>query len=255
MVNVVTIEWFFYKTVSQALARVTPKWVLGRLGPWLFHVQLFYMGRIRPLCRGDEWACVDRFLEYPWVLKNSLPNDAGKPLRILEVGCGWSLLYAELIRHGYETHALDVDACPMAARYPKLSFWKADATQMPFKDSTFDEVIAVSSIEHISLGERYRCMQEIRRVLKEGGLALITMPIGKEGVHHEKDEISPAEVGELKASSKLTPVKEEYWKRGKKRWVEVPKEEAESLYSISEKFRLNPVNVCLALKKISPESA
>jgi ubiquinone/menaquinone biosynthesis C-methylase UbiE len=211
------------------------------------------MGRIRPLYRRDEWACVDRFLEYPWVLKNSLPNNANKPLRILEVGCGWSLLYAELIRRGYETYALDIDDVPMAARYPKLSFWKADATKMPFEDSTFDEVVAVSSIEHMGMRGRHGCMEEIGRILKEGGLALITMPIGKEGVHLEKDEISPAEAGELIASSKLTPLKEEYWKRGEKRWEQVSKEEAESLYNISEKFRLNPVSVCLALEKISPE--
>lgn len=254
MVNLVSIEWFFYKAVPQVLSRVIPRWILGRLGPWIFNLQLFYMGKIRPLYRRDEWACVDRFLEYPWILKHSLPNDDDKPLRILEVGCGWSLLFAELIRRGYETHTLDLDAYPISTRYPKLSFWKADATKMPFEDSTFDEIIAVSSIEHISPEERYRCMQEIRRVLKEGGLALITMPIGKAGVNYEKDEISPAEVDQLVASSKITLVKEEYWKRGKRRWVEVPKAEAESLYNISEKFKLNPVNVCLALKKISPDS-
>lgn len=69
---------------------------------------------------------------------------------------------------------------------------------MPFYDEFFDIVSAVSTIEHIGLG-RYdapitsdgdkEAMTEIKRVLKQSGQLLLTVPCGKDTICYSKDGI------------------------------------------------------------------
>ena len=52
----------------------------------------------------------------------------------------------------------------------------ADARQLPFADSVFDQAIAVASYHHIPKGkEQLAAFEELRRVLKPGGEAFITV--------------------------------------------------------------------------------
>jgi hypothetical protein len=60
--EILLIEWFFYKEAPQLFARAISKRVFGRLACLIFKLQLFYIGKIRPLYRRDEYRCVDRFL-------------------------------------------------------------------------------------------------------------------------------------------------------------------------------------------------
>jgi SAM-dependent methyltransferase len=49
-----------------------------------------------------------------------------------------------------------------------------DAHELPFADSSFDGVIAQAVLEHVV--DPYRCVEEIHRVLKEGGLVYAETP-------------------------------------------------------------------------------
>ncbi len=51
---------------------------------------------------------------------------------------------------------------------------KADATNLPFSDKTFDRVIASEILEHIPNDQK--AISEIYRVLKPGSIAMITVP-------------------------------------------------------------------------------
>ena len=52
---------------------------------------------------------------------------------------------------------------------------RCDAIHLPFQASTFDKVIFVATIHHIpNRTSRLRAMEEVRRVLKDGGTVLIT---------------------------------------------------------------------------------
>ena len=49
-----------------------------------------------------------------------------------------------------------------------------DALSLPFKKSSFDQVLILETIEHVSDPER--CLAECARVLKKGGELFLTMP-------------------------------------------------------------------------------
>ncbi len=52
----------------------------------------------------------------------------------------------------------------------------ADAGHLPFADETFDQAIAVATYHHIkSKEDRLKALQELKRVLKPGGEAFITV--------------------------------------------------------------------------------
>lgn len=51
-----------------------------------------------------------------------------------------------------------------------------DALALPFEDNTFDRVVCVSVLEHIAEGH-IKATQEAIRVLKPGGMALLTMDV------------------------------------------------------------------------------
>ncbi|MCO6492116.1 MAG: methyltransferase domain-containing protein [Phaeodactylibacter sp.] len=60
------------------------------------------------------------------------------------------------------------------AKVPNLEYRVEDALNLSFEDNTFDLVISVEVIEHV--GRPERMVEEIQRVLKPDGLALITFP-------------------------------------------------------------------------------
>ncbi|MCB0546100.1 MAG: methyltransferase domain-containing protein [Phaeodactylibacter sp.] len=57
---------------------------------------------------------------------------------------------------------------------PNLEYRVEDALNLSFPDNSFDLVISVEVIEHV--GQPERMVEEIQRVLKPDGLALITFP-------------------------------------------------------------------------------
>lgn len=73
---------------------------------------------------------------------------------------------------------------------------KGDVTQMPFDDGQFDLVLATDIVEHID--EDTEALAEIRRVLRPGGLALLTVPAfqqlwgAQDDISHHKRRYSMA---------------------------------------------------------------
>ena len=109
--------------------------------------------------------------------------------RVLDDGCGgMSVSFAE--------EAAAVVAVDLAARFrdactrlagelggPLPRFSRADGTQLPFRDASFDLVISHAVIEHVKNPGAY--LREARRVLRPGGrLFLETAPyLSPSGVH------------------------------------------------------------------------
>jgi ubiquinone/menaquinone biosynthesis C-methylase UbiE len=63
-----------------------------------------------------------------------------------------------------------------AARGLRISLRQADAEALPFADESFDYVLSWSVIFHGTMGDIGRRIAEIWRVLKPGGLELLSRP-------------------------------------------------------------------------------
>jgi len=102
--------------------------------------------------------------------------------RLLNVGCAHGPDFLPF-SDGFEMWGLDSSAqmIRMAVKFAekyniKPNLLVADAVQLPFSNGVFDYVLAVAAYHHIS-GSRNRdlAFQELRRVLKPGGEAFITV--------------------------------------------------------------------------------
>jgi len=97
----------------------------------------------------------------------------------LDAGCGAAhgvyLLASDC--HAVIGIDISVTALTYARRYhsgDNIEFLAQDATNLGFKSETFDVVLSFEVIEHLKSHRAY--LREIRRVLKDGGILLISTP-------------------------------------------------------------------------------
>ena len=90
--------------------------------------------------------------------------------RTLDVGCG-SKPYAHLYRAD-EYVGLEIDT--PQNRADKKADYFYDGKLFPFADATFDSVVANEVFEHVFNPDQF--LSELFRVLKPGGMTLLTMP-------------------------------------------------------------------------------
>ena len=132
----------------------------------------------------------ERTIEIPFVFRHL----EGKS--ILDVGCLESLLSASLAKLGYEVVGIDIRPYPPNTPLPSSWTWKQeDARKMSLKCGTFDQAIAVSTLEHVGLERAYdinnvvkgyvasstgdrESLLEMFRVTKAKGSLLVTLPTG-----------------------------------------------------------------------------
>jgi SAM-dependent methyltransferase len=117
----------------------------------LSHVKLKHLGRY-------EWAA---------------PQVAG---RVLDVACGTGYGTAMLARRS-DVSGLDADpgAVELARRrVPHGTFQRGELPPIPWSPASFDAVVSFETIEHIDDDAAY--LAEIRRVLRPGGLLLLSTP-------------------------------------------------------------------------------
>ncbi len=102
----------------------------------------------------------------------------GRVPRVLDVGCGEGHFAAALQRVGAEVVAVDVAAEPLSrarSRHPALDLRLVEPeAALPFEDTSFDMVWAGETIEHVA--DTAQWLSELRRVLRSGGLLLISTP-------------------------------------------------------------------------------
>jgi SAM-dependent methyltransferase len=106
-----------------------------------------------------------------------------RPLRILDLGAGAGGVSIALGSEArYRVTAVDVVLNPdlaelrggEAAAAAPLSYAVASADALPFADASFDAVLCLETIEH--LPKPRPAAREMMRVLKSGGLVMITTP-------------------------------------------------------------------------------
>lgn len=95
--------------------------------------------------------------------------------RILDLGCGTGAVLDELNQVG-EGWGLDLSphALGYCARRGLKRLVLGNAERVPFRDLSFDVVIALDTLEHVPGHES--ALDEARRVLKPGGLLVLNVP-------------------------------------------------------------------------------
>ena len=96
---------------------------------------------------------------------------------ILDVGCG--LGYGSEMLYRSHKSVVSLDNSSAALSYAKNiysgpKYMKADAQSLPFANESFDSVVALEIIEHLDSG--LLLLREIHRVLKEGGILIVSTP-------------------------------------------------------------------------------
>lgn len=201
--------------------------IIWKLEPFLIRLyDKCFLGRA-PNISGD------RNIEWSWVAAN-LPKNPGKAL---DFGCGESPLALITAQRGFETIAIDLTPVRRLYVHPNLQFIQKDIFNLGFPPQTFDLIINCSSIEHVGLVGRYmvkqerpdgdiEAMLEMRKLLKQKGIMLLTLPVGQDIVFAPFHRV----YGEQRLPKLLDAyivIKEEYWtKNTRNQWVLTEKSKA-----------------------------
>ncbi len=131
----------------------------------------------------------ERVVEIPWVLSRLRASG-----RVLEVGYAFAepAYLAGLLRAGVELVGADLATREVEG----MEVAEADVRELPFSDRSFDQVLLVSTLEHVGAdntvyglavesdgGARVEALRELRRVLSRDGSLLVTVPLGEPGDH------------------------------------------------------------------------
>lgn len=101
------------------------------------------------------------------------------PGNVLDAGMGPGRLLAELSRTGWTVSGIDISERMVAlatARLPPARgrLLQGSIAELPFEDESFDAVVATGVIEY--LDDPAAGVDELLRVLRPGGLAVVSMP-------------------------------------------------------------------------------
>lgn len=125
-------------------------------------------------------ADFSRTRECPWPETKFLFDEYLIPEeKILDLGCG-NGRYFEFFK-GKNVDCFGVDSSEKLIeiaknKYPKARFQVADAFNLPFSNNFFDKVYSIAVLHHIPSNEfRLQFLKEIRKVLKSGGLLILTV--------------------------------------------------------------------------------
>jgi 2-polyprenyl-6-hydroxyphenyl methylase/3-demethylubiquinone-9 3-methyltransferase len=108
-----------------------------------------------------------------WVLQEIHNVFLGRPMHVLDLGCGAGFLANALARHGVAVTGLDASASSLEVAKQHdttrtVTYTLGDAYHLPYADASFEVVCAMDFLEHVEAPARV--VQEAARVVKPQGL-------------------------------------------------------------------------------------
>lgn len=107
--------------------------------------------------------------------------------RVLDVGCGEGIFTNYLAKTNNLVSGVDISTRNLSVAKASahqlgcsVNYVQSDAAKMPFRNSSFDKVFSISTIEHIS--DDMSTFKEINRVLKPGGVFVFSVPLNSNPV-------------------------------------------------------------------------
>jgi ubiquinone/menaquinone biosynthesis C-methylase UbiE len=130
---------------------------------------------------------------------------ADTDILLLDVATGTGRLPASLLRQNdFAGHIVGLDLSRgmlekargnLARHRSRISLVRHDATTLPFPDATFDAVTCLETLEF--LPDQLSTIGEMVRVLKPGGLLLITLRVGKQARAFPGKRISRSQIFDI----------------------------------------------------------
>lgn len=121
-------------------------------------------------------------------LLRAFADEVGELGPVGDVGCGTGQIAAHLAGLGLRVEGVDLSDGMIAQarkRYPGLRFRQGSMLDLDVGDATWGGLVAFYSIIHLEPDELPRALAEFRRVLRPGGLALLSFHVGTEVRHVE----------------------------------------------------------------------
>lgn len=103
--------------------------------------------------------------------------------RVADIGCGPGHVTAHLAALGADVIGLDLSASMVEiarADHPGVEFAVESMTRLGLEDSSLAAAVLMYSIIHLTPADRDQAIAELRRVLRPGGIALISFHIRSE---------------------------------------------------------------------------
>jgi 2-polyprenyl-6-hydroxyphenyl methylase / 3-demethylubiquinone-9 3-methyltransferase len=124
---------------------------------------------------GEWWLPRGEFAMLNWISAarvRHIPPARGSSALLLDVACGGGLLAPHLAGLGYTHVGVDLSASAVAqASDHGVTGVRGDVTRLPFRDATFDVVVAGEILEHVA--DLPAIVAEVCRVLRVGGTLVI----------------------------------------------------------------------------------
>ena len=184
----------------------------------------------------------ERIIEIPFVI--DALSGVVKSSKVLDLGCMESALPLFLAGLGFQVTGFDFRQYPY--QVPNFKFIQGNILDLPFEKESFDVVTCVSTIEHIGVGyyndpkeiisADIKGMTEIKRVLKQKGVLILTVPFGKALVNNQQRVYDKKGLDALLNGFLVKEIK--FFKNtqvveGNNYWEQITLEQAESLYYAS----------------------
>lgn len=115
--------------------------------------------------------------------------DNFKNKQVIDVGCGTGNLVRWFASQNANVTGLDVE--PMLSKaldHPKHSkeiYKKGVGEDLPFEDNFADYIFYIASFHHIPVEKMETGINECKRVLKPGGMAVFIEPVAEKGSYYE----------------------------------------------------------------------
>lgn len=125
-------------------------------------------------------------------------------LKILDAGCGTGFIAKKFEKYG-EVEAIDYS--PFAVSLAKRRGLKAkvaSVNKLPFEDKNFDVIACIDVIYHSSIKDDAQALQELKRVLKDGGILILRVQANKWlKLSHDKITLSRQRYSKAELNQKL----------------------------------------------------
>ncbi len=160
------------------------------------------------------WFAARRTLFMKELTKWGVPKDA----KVIDIGTSTGTNLRMLKDNGFTNFiGVDLNKDAIAFCHDKgfEQVFEANACSVPFEDDTFDVVLATDIIEHID--DDIAALNEIQRILKPGGVAVVTVPAHKilwganDDFSHHKRRYTRTTLNRQIAQSGLNIEKEYYF--------------------------------------------